>query len=211
MVKEKTLKDYIDKVQEQFPFLCKKDINTILVYGLYMYEYANRQHCDVIFVRDRKYDSITTATGHIITDWQYFWFNWHTKWRMKERFLYRRQKKVWDGYYYIGMTEEEHKQFSKGGKRKTLRNKYLTKIRAEFHHFRSIKHVWRVPWPKEEGWKFFIDKLTSDQFEYVGSNEYTDYHQWTRKEEVNADNNQPIQQGVVDGSTSIDDSQHSTD
>jgi hypothetical protein len=46
MVKE--VKNYVDIVQERYPFLSKSQINKILTYGLKMYHYANSMHADVL-------------------------------------------------------------------------------------------------------------------------------------------------------------------
>lgn len=195
--KYKTVNDYIDKVQEVFPFFTKEDIKQVLSYGLYMYYFANHFHCDVVIAKDINRPSMSTTTGVLTSNWEKFWLKWHTKWRMKERFLYVKLKKQWDGYYYFGLSEEENAQFSRCGKKKTVLRKYFTKIPEEFHHLRTVKHVWRVPWPKDSGYRFYIDKYTSSQFEYYCSNEYTDYHQWTRKENVESD--QSVQSGTNDG------------
>lgn len=195
----RTVNDYIERVQKQYPYFTNNDIKKILNFGLYMYFYAIRQHCDVVMNKDILRDSITTTTGLIPANFEKFWYRWHTKWRMKERLIYKLQGKTWDGYYYFGLTEDENKAFVKQGRRKTLKNKYLTKIKNEYHHCRTIKHIWRIPWPKDSGWRFWLDSFTSNRYEYVCYNEYTDYHQWTRKEE-NADTNQSVQSGTDNGS-----------
>ena len=206
--KYKTVDDYVDQVQKQYPYFNKKDIKSILAYGLFMYYYANHFHCDVIMNKDIKRDSITTATGTIFSNWDIFWFNWHTKWRMKERFLYHIKRCKWDGYYYFGLTEEENEAFLKQGKTKALRKKYITKVKNDFHHSRTIKHIWRVPWPSDQGYRFWVKEFKSNKFEYVCHNEYTDYHQWTKKED-NAIDNQSVQSGASDGLPSTDNSEHS--
>ena len=73
-----------------------------------------------------------------------------TKWRMKERVLWKLKRKQWDGYYYIGLNDEQHEEFKK--KKKYFYNVYLTKIEKELYHNKLIKHIWRVPWIEDCGW-----------------------------------------------------------
>ena len=52
----------------------------------------------------------------------------------------------------------------------------LTKIKKELYHNKIVKHIWRVPWPTDCGWKFFLEKLNTDQAEYIGENLFELYH-----------------------------------
>ena len=172
----KTLEDYIDAVQEKFPFVCKDDIKTILEFGLVRYLKANRLHADVL-LKNRTDDNMLIHCGQLGFDGLKHWFRWHVKWRMKERVLYKFREQKWDGYYYIGLNEERNKAIVRQGKTKTFRNVYLVKIKDELHHEQYVKHVWRIPYPADCGWKFFVDKVSSSEAEYLGESNYEDYHQ----------------------------------
>lgn len=169
----KQLADYVDKVQEKFPILSKSEINKIIQYGLKRYAWVNRQHCDVLF-RNLTDEPMVAHCGYLGYDSLKHYFRWMTKWRMKERVLWKLRRKKWDGYYYIGLTDEQHEDFKR--KKKYFYNVYLTKIERELYHNKLIKHIWRVPWLTDCGWKFFIEKLNKEKAEYRGENQYAKYH-----------------------------------
>lgn len=172
----KTVESYLDDVQKQFPFLCKDDIQTIIEFGLSRYLKANRLHADVL-LRNQINDNMLIHCGRLGFDALKHWFRWHVKWRMKERVLYRFREEKWDGYYYIGLDEENHKKIQRQGKTKTFTHTYLVKIKNEFHHEKWVKHIWRIPYPSDCGWKFFVEKISSDKAEYIGESNYEEYHQ----------------------------------
>lgn len=172
MVKE--LNDYVDQVHEKFPYWTKQEIKKILLYGCQRYVEANRQHVDVNIV-PRSHDKMFTHTGYICYDKLKQYNIYCAKWRMKERYLYKLKKTKWDGYYYIGLTDNQHKKLKKG-KRMTFEKVFLTKVKKELYHIKSIKHIWRVPMPAQCGWKFYQEKFVSDGAEYIGKNPYVQYN-----------------------------------
>lgn len=176
MAKTKQVSDYVDVVQEKFPFLTKQEINKILTYGMKMYAFANNQHADVLFIDSSKDHHHVAHTGELGYDSYKHYFRWLTKWRMKERVLYRLLNKEWDGYYYIGLNDEQHEKIKRQRKTKVFKNVYLTKILKELYHNKLITHIWKVPYPADCGFKFFVNKLTSSEAEYIGENQYGKYH-----------------------------------
>lgn len=178
MSTKRKLKDYIKRVQQKFPIFTQEDLYTILHYGLVMYAYANRQHCDVIFYKKSDEESISLITGMLGCDTLTHFWRWVNKWRMKERLFYKLKGKIWDGYYYIGLTEEAHqKLLLQKGKKKIIENIHGLLVKDELKHLKWVKHIWRIPWPMYHGWKFWIKSHKSDKFEYVGKNNYESYHQ----------------------------------
>lgn len=174
MVKE--TKDYIDAVQKKFPFLSKSELNKIITYGLKRYAWVNRMHGDVL-LRNMTDEPMTAHCGYLGFDTFTHYLRWVVKWRMKERILYRLKRIPWDGYYYIGLDEQQHKAVKKSKKIKHFKNIFLTKIQKELYHNKIVKHIWRVPWAADCGWKFFVEKLDTDKAEYIGENQYEKYHE----------------------------------
>lgn len=175
MVKE--VKDYIPALQEKFPEFAQSELKEIIDYGLKIYGFANKYRADVTLYK-KDDDPIIIHTGTLGYDTFTHYMRWVTKFRMKERVLYRLLGKEWDGYYYIGLNDEQHKEILKQGKKKKIfRNVYLTKIKRELYHNKLIKHIWKVPYPIDNGFKFFAEKLTSYEAEYIGENQYGKYHQ----------------------------------
>lgn len=189
--------DYVDRVQEKFPFFTKSEINKILTFGLKRFAAVNKMHGDVLLYTKDGEDAFTAHCGPLGADPLCHYFRWMTKWRMKERILFKLRNEKWDGYYYIGLTDEEHKKIRKG-KVITFRNIYLTKLKKELFHNKLITHIWKVPWPADCGWKFFVEKLKTDKAEYIGENQYAKFHKCFLK-------------GIVDGHASNDNSRDNDD
>lgn len=178
MSTRRKMKDYIPRVQEKFPIFTKEELSTIIHYGLVMYAYANRQHCDVIFYKKSDGESISLITGMLGCNTLTHFWRWVNKWRMKERLLYKLKSKKWDGYYYFGLTEEQHLALlAQKKKKKSVEKLHFVLVKEEFRHLKWIKHIWRIPWPMYHGWKFWVKEQKSDKFEYVGKNNYELYHQ----------------------------------
>ena len=175
MVKE--YEDYVDKVQEQFPFLSKSAIKKILNIGLKRLSWVNTQHGAVIF-KNNVEEVMTAFLGTLRVNALDQWKTWVTGWRMKERIMFKLKKKKWDGYYYIGLTDAQHEQIMRqSGKSKHFKKIYPTKLKAELHHLKWVTHIWKIPWVEDCGWKFYLEKLKTDKAEYIGENYYVDYHQ----------------------------------
>lgn len=172
------LSDYVPIVQKKFPIFTKEDLSTIIHYGLVMYAYANRQHCDVIFYKKSDPESISLITGMLGCNTLMHFWRWVNKWRMKERLFYKLKGKKWDGYYYFGLTEEQHNQLTaQKRKKKEIKNTHFVLVKEELRHLKWVKHIWRIPWPMYHGWKFWAKSQKSDKFEYIGKNNYELYHQ----------------------------------
>jgi hypothetical protein len=46
----------------------------------------------------------------------------------------------------------------------------LTKLEGELHHLRWVKRIWRVPYPLDCGWKFFMEELKTDNDKLLKEN-----------------------------------------
>lgn len=194
---QKDVRDYIPQIQQKFPMFTWTEIYNILSYGLKIYAWVNKMRCDVLMC-NRNEEVMTMFQGRLGYDTLKHYKQWMMKWRMKERILYTLKKKKWDGYYYIGLYDWQHNEIIKQRKKKTFKNVYLTKIKNELHHAKYVKYIWRVPWPADCGWKFFVDNFSSDKAEFVEENNYEKYHQCF----LGRNNN---------GSESVDDAGNSTD
>lgn len=174
MVKE--VKDYVEDVQKKFPFLTQSEINKILTYGLKKYATANKMHADVL-LQNVIDEPMTAFCGRLGFDSLKHYFRFLVKSRMRERCLFKFRKEKWDGYYYIGLTDNQQRQVKKRGKTTTFKRVYLTKLKKELFHIPFIKHIWRVPMIEDLGWRFFKEEFKSDNAYYIGENQYAKYHQ----------------------------------
>ena len=170
----KTVEDYVEDVQKKHTIFTKEEIKKILTYGLRMYWYVNHKKCDVFTCDSR--DNTFMFTGKLFLN-ALAWFD-HAmfKWRMKERFLFRIQRKVWDKYYYIGCTSTQHQKVVQQGGTKEFKSVTLTKVKSELYHDKLVKYIWRVPAPKDLGFRVWYPKLITTKAEFVGKNKYGKYN-----------------------------------
>lgn len=172
----KNIKSYLSAVQKKFPYLSKEEIEKILDYGMRSYVRAMKMYCDVNLHRTNGKDQGIYCMDYHMDRLKIFQY-WVSKWRMKERYLFKMRKQKWDGYYYIGITykNDEHVQIK--GDKVTFRKVYFTKLAKELRHQKFIKTIWRIPAMFDGGWKFFVEEYTTDKAEFVGKNDYEKYHQ----------------------------------
>ena len=175
-IKIKHTRHYLDQVKEKFPLYTKDELLSIIDFGLKRYVYVNKMHADVNF-----YDTSTTKfgsfTGDLGGDNLKVYKRFVVKNRMKERVLSKFYKKEWDGFYYIGVTQEKHEKLIKQKNVKKFERIFLTKLKKELFHDKAVKHIWRVPYVADFGWKFFLEEYKTDLAEYIGENKYEVYHQ----------------------------------
>ena len=175
-VRSKSTKHYIDQVQEKFPLYTKEELTSIINFGLRRYVYVNRMHADVSFA-DNVNLKYKVFTGNLGGSALKAYKRFVTKSRMKERVIFKFTKKEWDGFYYIGVSQFKHDQLLKQKKTKTFKKVFLTKIKKELFHDKGVKHIWRVPYVADFGWKFYLEEFKTDLAEYIGENKYEIYHQ----------------------------------
>lgn len=184
------VKDYLDAVQKRFPYLSKEELTKIIEYGLRKYVKVNLMHGDVLF-KNLTDEPMSMMCGMLMNDKLRQFMIWLTKWRMKERILFKFRKEVWDGYYYIGINTKQHKELLKQGKTKTFKNVFFTKLRKELLHNKIVTHVWRVPYAADCGWKFFVKEYRTKDAEYVGKNDFYSNHTcYLKRLEDDADSNE---------------------
>lgn len=163
--------DYVDKVAEKFPTIPKKSIRRILEFGSRSF-YANTYYGGDILLKSPYF---TLYCGNVHNNNMTFYRYWILKYKIKYRILYIRRKKIYDGYYYFGLTEENYQAYKQHLRSKTKRRQKITfkdlytfKLLEECILWRHYEHFFRIP-IKEEG-RFVIkfDELTTRDAEYIG-------------------------------------------
>lgn len=173
MVKQS--EDYISQVQEKFPYWSKKELSKIINYGLKVIIWACKQGCDFSFGQRGQ---SKVFIGNISKDKNVGVKNFGQKISKKERIISKLRKTKFDGYYYIGLTDEQNSKL----KSKNQNTKYIFKnINAyklinELYHKKYIKHIWRIPYPLDCGWSIHLDKYQTNDAEYMGPNLFEKYH-----------------------------------
>lgn len=165
-----TVEKYYPKIKERFPDLRMKQIERIVKFGLRSYYTINLYGGDVLL----KSPYFTMYTGKMFKSNLVFYQYWKIKYKIKLRIKYRRSKQEYDGFYYFGLTDElynEYKSLLKPtGRRRqkfTFKKVYLYKILDECLLDRRFKHIFKVAYPTDIGFRFFKEELHTKDFEYI--------------------------------------------
>lgn len=164
------VEDYYDAVQKEFPELTKKQIDRILKYGFRSFYTHTLYGGDVLSMSPY----FTMYCGKMFVDNLLFYRYRILKKTIKLRIKYKRAKIRWDGYYYFGLTEKDYQNYlAQKGKKSTRRRKFtfkkifLFKILDEclLHH--KYKHIFKIKYPAENGFKIYREEMISRSFEYI--------------------------------------------
>lgn len=166
----KTYRDYIPAVKEKFPEISEHDINIILSYGFKMLYLCNLAGCDTLIVSqtNKFWFYIGELKKSSVRHFEYY----RRKLFRKFRFLYRRIKPEWDGWYYTYLTEEEYKQIQpKRGRPKkkiTLNKKFSFKLLdACSLRYPHKGYIIKYKYPLDMGFNFYLSTLICYQPEVV--------------------------------------------
>lgn len=177
----KTVNDLLPELCEAFPTVPPKDIKMIVEFGFRALYYYNLRGCDTI-VSSTKH-KFWFYIGELRRDSMKH-FNYYKRMlRRKLRILYSRSKVEWDGYYYIGLSEDEYNEFitpRKGRKRKyySYNNKCALKIYDESKLYYSwCKAIIKFPSRIDLGYTFYKKELTIESPEIVMVREKPDTFQ----------------------------------
>lgn len=183
----KNVNDYLEEIQEKFPSLSQSEIRKIVTFGFRMYTYVNKRGADVLIKSDGG-TKITAMTGYLTNDSLKHYTRGLFKWRMKERIMYGLKNKKWDGYYYFGMTDENHHLLTDQLNRKAKRivnldHVFCYKVLDEIYHDHSVDYIYKLKYPDEVGYKIYFKKFKEKKvdIEYVDINKESTWH---RKQQI---------------------------
>ncbi len=139
----KEVKDYIPELQKKFPYLCKKDIKTIVDYGWRALYYYTLFGCDTLVTKQGFWCYIGFLTKDSFKHFNYY----IKKLCRKIKMIYRKNKgiKDWDGYFYIGLNEEEYTLFKKSRTqvgRKRIHYEFKKKMSYRLLDEAKLKYSW---------------------------------------------------------------------
>lgn len=150
------IEDYYTKVQEKYPELTLDEIDKILKHGWRSVYQLNNRNADVIL--KSKMHQCLFFFGSLFNSKKDTIDYSLKKWRTKCRIQYHYNNKVWDGYYYFGLTENDYqKYFSEKSKRKNLSNIALCKSYKESMIMKDRKYCFRVKRDADAG-MVYIEK-----------------------------------------------------
>ena len=173
-MKEKKIKDYYDAVCEKFPNIPRKDVEKILVHGMRAFYHTHLYGGDTLFQQG----TFWMYCGKCFKDSLTFFRYWKLKVCSKLRYLSIIRKDKFDGYYYIGLTEERFHEYTdqlpktkRGGRRKkfTFKNVMLYKLLNELVVANSYKYVFSVYLNADVGWTCYRSEFTSNQIKLIAT------------------------------------------
>lgn len=167
----KSVNDYLPELIKQFPTVPPADIKRAVEYGWRMLYYYNLRGCDTIInsTKHKYWMYCGQLTCNSLKHFNYY----RMMLRRKLRVLYVKKVKEWDGYYYIGLTEDEYKStiYSGKGRRKknfTFNNKFGIKVFDEAKVYYSwSKYIVRFRYITDMGYTFFKSKLKCNDLEVM--------------------------------------------
>lgn len=166
----KTIHDYIPQLCEIFPNICKEDIKRMAEYGWRMFYYYNLRGNDTL-IESSKY-KYWFYCGHLCIDPIKHFHYYISKLSTKLRTLYCKRKIKWDGYYYMGIDEQEYNKLvnKKGRPRKywTYTNRVAYKVFDEAKiKYSAYKCIIRFKYVTDMGMSFYKEKLKCQEVEPV--------------------------------------------
>lgn len=163
-----SVETYLDTLCEAYPTVSRGDIKRIVEYGWRLLYYYNLRGCDTVIVsQTHKYwFYIGQLTKDSVAHFRYY----SRILRRKIRVLYSKKKIEWNGYYYVGLTDEEAQEFKsilnqKGRKRKyfTFKDKVALKIFDEAKLYYSwSKCIIKYKYPMDLGFSYRKEELNCE-------------------------------------------------
>jgi len=134
---QKKYEDFAEKLYAEFPDIEEKTIDDIANYGLKkIYQYVKTG--EDILLRERKF---YTFIGNWKKESLNQWIDSKVKEHHKKRKMFSDAKEIWDGWHYIGMTEDENTEFCKIGYLPTIN---LYKLIKECAIRKNIKYIYKT-------------------------------------------------------------------
>lgn len=156
-----TVDTYMDQLCEAFPTVPRGDIKKIVEYGWRKLYYYNLRGCDTVIssTKHKFWFYIGELTCNSFKHYAYY----IRMLRRKLRVLYEKKVKEWDGYYYIGLTEDEYEYLLKGLNQKGRKKKYYTfnnKVSIKVFDESKLYYCWskciiKYKYPVDLGYSFY--------------------------------------------------------
>lgn len=167
---DKYVKDYYEEIYKLFPTVTKRDIKRILNFGLRSLYLHNSYGGDVKV----KEGSFWLYIGNLRKKPLDHFFYYIKKLTIRLRVLHKRRK-LWDGYYYFGLSEKSYEKYLNQIKTRGRPRKYfhfgpvfLYQILDECKiNERFSKYIFKVPYMGNMGMKRFSRNFVSDKAQLI--------------------------------------------
>lgn len=134
---QKKYEDYTEDLYKKYPDIETDCIDDIVKAGLKsIYEYIKNSG-DVLLKDQSSFIFIGSQTKQGLKQW----LNSTNKEHTKKRVMFLQSKAIWDGWYYLGLTEEENHEFETNG---FYLNVTLYRLSNECDIRKNIKYIYRT-------------------------------------------------------------------
>lgn len=168
---DRTIEDYYEQLYELFPDVPKHDIKYACRYGWNMLCKCHRNGADTLVMDQHFWSYIGFLQKDSIK-----WFLYYIKkLAIRLRYLYKKKKIEWDGYYYFGRNQKQYEEYlaqkKKRGRPKkyfTFSNVFLFKILDECKIKEyNCQYIFRIPVPIDFGFRYYKKELVTDSAELI--------------------------------------------
>lgn len=134
---QRKYEDFAKRLYAEFPDIEENSIDDIADYGLKrIYHYV--KNGEDVFLKDSKF---FTFIGESKKDSEAQWVESKLKEHSKRRKMFKETGKLWDGWHYLGLTQEENDEFIKQG---ALPEINMYKLIKECAIRKDVKFIYRT-------------------------------------------------------------------
>lgn len=172
----RTVADYVDKVQEKYPEINKKDIERIITYGFRQFYLMSQAGSDFILSTGCKSEGfkISAYVGYILRDKGMMNRYICLKRAIKYRLLWLRKRVQYDGYYYFALSKEDYARYKEEAKENkgkvTFERLKVYKVPEEILSTNDQGHpyLFKIPFDEEGKFVKVLENFTTKKCEYIG-------------------------------------------
>lgn len=166
-MKIRTVNDYVDVIKEKYPEVSQKDIKRILNYCWKMIYLYNSGGNDTLV----RFPDLLFFIGSLTKNSLKHFETYKRKLAMRIRFMFKRKKEKWDGYYYFARTKRQYQDYLQQSKRRkyiTFQNVKIYKLLDECRILESSQYyIFRLKGIDSSRFSKFYKELRTKDAEFV--------------------------------------------
>lgn len=170
-IKDITIEDFIDPVQQQFSDLSRAEVKRILIHGFRRMHSAMKFGC-AISITTSKYINCVAYIGEMSTTPSIQHQQYNLRRDRKLRIIEQWKKSEFDGYYYIGLNDGHFEKWVELNKitrvRVIFENIMPRRIKEELYYKANHIYIFRIKLEKYKGWSFWTPRMVIRNPEFLG-------------------------------------------
>ena len=176
-MKVKYIEDYYPQIKEKFPEIPDYYIDKILKHGMRSLYALTTAGADVCIKAPK--NRFVMFFGKLFTNVDLCSKYYIMKYKIKLRLQYKIKNRIWNGYYYFGLTEEDYQKYIPE-KRGRIKNKItfdslcIYKMKEEVFLFRKYKYFFKIKMEKEGNFTIMLENYSTRNIEMVAKRDKDD-------------------------------------